>query len=226
MPFLKGGETVVIVGDLTLEKLLIVVVLMSIILGGPRIYRHLQKHKREKLLSMSGIRDIDKMDGRQFEFFLEVLFNKLGYRAEVTPGSRDYGADIILKGKNKIVVQAKRYGAGNKVGLKAVMEAHFSKSYYNAQDAWVITNSRFTSSAIEGAKKTGVKLMDRTTLQEFILKINPERKPADIRKEVRPASRKCPKCGKDLSIRQSKDGQQFFGCSSFPQCKHTENIAN
>lgn len=216
----------VIIGDLTLGKLLIVVVLMSIILGGPRLYQFLQKRKREKMLSLSGIEDIDKMDGRQFEFFLEILFNKLGYHAEVTPCGRDYGADIILKGKNKVVVQAKRYGAGNNVGLKAVMEAHFSKSYYGAKDAWVITNSRFTSSAIEGAKKTGVKLMDRTALQEFILKINPEKKPADIRKEVRPASRKCPKCGKDLTIRQSKSLPTIFWSPSFPQCKHTENIAN
>ena len=32
---------------------------------------------------------------------------------------------------------------------------------------------------------------------------------------------KCPKCGGDLVIRQSKNGKRFIGCSNYPKCKVT-----
>jgi DNA topoisomerase-1 len=32
---------------------------------------------------------------------------------------------------------------------------------------------------------------------------------------------KCPKCGGDLVIRQSKNGKRFLGCSNYPECDVT-----
>lgn len=63
-----------------------------------------------KRMARSGIRFIDKMDGRQFEVYLKALFRELGYSPMVTKQSNDFGADLVLKGKNRIVIQAKRYG--------------------------------------------------------------------------------------------------------------------
>lgn len=35
----------------------------------------------------------------------------------------------------------------------------------------------------------------------------------------------CPKCGKDMIVRQRKsDGSAFFGCAGFPQCRETMSI--
>ncbi len=45
-------------------------------------------------LAKSGIDDIDQMSGKTFEKYLEVLFEKLGYRVERTPYIGDYGADL------------------------------------------------------------------------------------------------------------------------------------
>ncbi|HDR7495377.1 TPA: restriction endonuclease, partial [Bacillus cereus] len=56
-----------------------------------------------KRMAKSGIRYIDKMNGFQFEVYLKALFRELGYRPEVTKRSCDYGVDVILKGKNRIV---------------------------------------------------------------------------------------------------------------------------
>ena len=36
--------------------------------------------------------------------------------------------------------------------------------------------------------------------------------------------RRCPKCGKIMKIRNGKFGA-FYGCSGFPDCRYTENIA-
>jgi restriction system protein len=91
------------------------------------------KSKREnERLRSSGIKDIDSMDGIQFEHYLKELYLSRGYSAEVTSASGDYGADLLLKkdGK-KIVVQAKRYTKD--VGIKAVQEVMGAKSYYQAE---------------------------------------------------------------------------------------------
>jgi hypothetical protein len=40
---------------------------------------------------------------------------------------------------------------------------------------------------------------------------------------ITPEPRKCPKCGQDLVVRDGND-TRFFGCSSFPSCRHTEKI--
>jgi len=94
-----------------------------------------------KRMAKSGIRYIDKMDGFQFEVYLKALFRELGYRPEVTKRSCDYGVDVILKGRNRIVIQAKRYGIKNRVGIRAVQEVYAGKAYYKADEAWIVTNS-------------------------------------------------------------------------------------
>ena len=37
------------------------------------------------------------------------------------------------------------------------------------------------------------------------------------------SSKFCPKCGRELTIRESRRGH-FWGCRNYPQCKYTENI--
>ncbi len=98
------------------------------------IYR---RHLHEEKLKRSGIHDIDKMDGRQFELYLGTLFRSHGYSVKVTQESRDFGADLVIeKDKKKIVVQAKRYSKN--VGLKAVQETKTSMAHYGAVEAWVV----------------------------------------------------------------------------------------
>lgn len=178
-----------------------------------------------KRMAKSGIRYIDKMDGFQFEVYLKALFRELGYRPEVTKRSCDYGVDVILKGKNRIVIQAKRYGIKNRVGIRAVQEVYAGKAYYKADEAWIVTNSVFTKQAEELAKACQVKLIDRLELQNLINKVNPEQKAETVYKQVDPAERKCPVCKNQLVIRYSKkNDNKFFGCSQFPSCTHTEAI--
>ncbi|MGG0261832.1 restriction endonuclease [Bacillus mycoides] len=178
-----------------------------------------------KRMAKSGIHYIDKMDGFQFEVYLKALFRELGYRPEVTKRSCDYGVDVILKGKNRIVIQAKRYGIKNRVGIRAVQEVYAGKAYYKADEAWIVTNSVFTKQAEELAKACQVKLIDRLGLQNLINKVNPEQKAEDVYQQIDPAERKCPVCKNQLVIRYSKKSDnKFFGCSQFPSCTHTEAI--
>lgn len=178
-----------------------------------------------KRMAKSGIHYIDKMDGFQFEVYLKALFRELGYHPEVTKRSCDYGVDVILKGKKRIVIQAKRYGIKNRVGIRAVQEVYAGKAYYKADEAWIVTNSVFTKQAEELAKACQVKLIDRFELQNLITKVNPEQKAKDVYQQVNPAERKCPVCKNQLVIRYSKkNDNKFFGCSQFPSCTHTEAV--
>lgn len=121
------------------------------------------RYQRLERLRNSGIAEIDKMSGAEFENYLGQLFRILGYRVEVTQTSGDYGADLILtKEGNRIVVQAKRYSKN--VGLKAVQEVQSARAHYAAAEAWVITNSNFTGQAVVLAQSNGVKLISREEL--------------------------------------------------------------
>ncbi len=100
------------------------------------------------------------------------MFATLNYSVKKTNQSGDYGADlfVISPDKRKIVIQAKRYKAESKVGVSAIQEVYAAKSFYKADEAWVITTSDFTSQAKSLSRKIGVKLGPRIVLSEIIHK--------------------------------------------------------
>ncbi|MEK5476449.1 restriction endonuclease [Paenibacillus sp. FSL R5-0407] len=175
--------------------------------------------QRKERLKSSGIADIDKMEGVQFERYLGYLFQAQGYKCLVTKAVGDFGADLLLQrdGK-KIVVQAKRYNKN--VGIKAVQEAQASIAHYGASEAWVVTNSDYTSAAYELAKSNKVRLINRDALVEMILSLNPGASPTPkaIISAIPVDEMTCPRCGNKLLLRNSSKGQ-FYGCSSFPKCR-------
>lgn len=182
----------------------------------------LKEKKKENDLRQSGIYDIDKMDGIQFEHYLSAIFKSQGYNVKVTKATGDYGADLVLtKESEKIVVQAKRYSKN--VGISAIQEITASKSYYNATRAWVVSNSFFTKSAIELAQSNGVELLDRKALINLVLKVNPSGVPTarEVRESVTPKEIHCPRCDSKMVLRNGRNGK-FYGCSKFPKCKGTK----
>lgn len=126
----------------------------------------LGKYLRRSKYRKVGFDQIYTMSGTEFEYYLDALFSAMGYKSKHTGKSNDYGADLILtdlKG-NTICLQAKRYTG--KVGIKAVQEVVSAKEYYGCKSAIVVTNSYFTSQAINLAQKCGVQLWDKDKLYE------------------------------------------------------------
>jgi HJR/Mrr/RecB family endonuclease len=66
----------------------------------------------------------------------------------------------------RVAAQAKRYaGTG---GNSAVQEALAAKGFYECSEAWVVTNSGLTRSALHLAQQLGVTLVvDGPVLQQF-----------------------------------------------------------
>jgi len=140
--------------------------ILGLILIGRLVFYLLEQQK----LAKSGIADIDKMDGKTFEKYLKVFFEKLGYKVERTKYIGDYGADLVATNNGiKTVIQAKRYKS--KVGIKAVQEAVASKGYYNCDKAMVVTNNYFTNQARTLASRNKVELWDKKVLVRNLLRI-------------------------------------------------------
>ena len=110
------------------------------------------------------------MTGREFEEFLAIYFGKFGYDVTLTPQTQDYGADLVLR-KNGVttIIQAKR--SSKPVGIKAVQEVASAIKHYNADEAIVITNNRFTENAFDLANSNKVELRGREELIDFIIRV-------------------------------------------------------
>ena len=117
------------------------------------------------------IAEVDAMSGQQFERFLVRLFRELGYGVRhVGGGGGDFGADLVVeRGGVRIAVQAKNYESG-KVGNEAVQQAIAGATYYDCQQAMVVTNSSFTRAARQQAERSTipVTLWGRRQLERAI----------------------------------------------------------
>jgi HJR/Mrr/RecB family endonuclease len=114
------------------------------------------------------MREVDNLTGDGFERFCVHLLRRLGFSdIQTTKASGDQGVDIVAQRDGlRFAIQCKRYEGT--VGNKAVQEVYTGKSYYQCDEAIVITNSSFTSTAQELAAATGVILWDRAFLMDVL----------------------------------------------------------
>lgn len=225
---LLATATAIITLFVTKGNLVATLIMMLIVgVGVPLIIKVYKQNKKKERYLTSGMADIDKMSGEEFEELLKYHFQEQGYKAQLTPKSHDYGADLVLKNGygETIVVQAKRYGSS--VGIKAIQEVIGARSYYNAQRAIVFTNNYFSNSAEQLAETSGVELYDRSELTQFIGGNDIRSFVSTAYTQAQPPQQAqepqfCPYCGGTLVKRYGKHGA-FWGCSNFPTCRYTKN---
>jgi restriction system protein len=135
-------------------------------------------------LSRAGIFEIDRMGGHEFEEKLALTFRSLGYRAEIVGSNGgDFGGDLVVsKDGTRTVVQAKCWKKN--VGVKAIQEAVAAKAMYRAEEAMVVTNSRFTKQAHALAQRNRVKLWGRDELVVALLKGQKSKNGARVLEEL------------------------------------------
>lgn len=112
----------------------------------------------------------EDMEGEEFEkYCAELLTNKGFENVEMTPGSHDFGADILADYEGvTYAIQCKCYS--DMVGVKAVQEAYAGRDFYDCMVAVVMTNQFFTKSAIQCAEKLHVILWNGEYLDNMIRK--------------------------------------------------------
>ena len=140
--------------------------------------------QKSKTVDEITIFDADKLDGFSFESFIANMLESNGFtEVSVTRGSGDQGGDILaVRGEEKLIIQAKRFSIDKKVTNSAVQEALGAIAWYNVNKGIVVTNSRFTNSAKELAKKNNIELWDRKTVSELIEGFNENQKSKNSQK--------------------------------------------
>jgi hypothetical protein len=109
------------------------------------------------------------MTGFEFEDFIKYLFEARQFTDVRKTPRNDQGADLVCLAVagEKVVVQIKRWrGIVTNRGVQEVIAA---MSFYKAQLAFVVTNSRFTRSAWQLAEADGrVTLVDGRKLSAWL----------------------------------------------------------
>lgn len=142
-----------------------------VIIGVTIVGRVIRKIYLARRFQKAGMLDVDRLTGRQFEQYLQFLFEKLGFKTSLTPPQGDFGADLILERDGlRTAVQAKRF-AGT-VGVEAVQQVVAAMPFYECNRAIVVTNSYFSKRAQDLAKANHVELWDRKKLTSVALSLH------------------------------------------------------
>lgn len=117
-----------------------------------------------------------ELDGFEFEQLVADVWEKKDWETRVTPQSNDRGIDVIAikedTFRQKILIQAKKYGENTTVGSPEVREYHSLRHQEDHVDAVVIvTTSTFTSEAKQIADKLNVKLVDGLSFYNMLKSI-------------------------------------------------------
>ena len=128
-----------------------------------------RKKANSEMIKIYDISQINSMTGVEFENYLKLLFEKMGYKVSLTKKSKDFGVDLILeKNGKKTILQAKCYSGT--VGVSAVQEIISARNHYNIFDAIVMTNKTFSKEARVLADESKVMLAGKEELESLILK--------------------------------------------------------
>lgn len=114
-----------------------------------------------------------EMQSAEWENFLVEVFRWLGAQAELNRTGEDPSVNILVRfGALRIAVQAR--SGEDLVNHKAVRELVVGKAHYGCERAAIITNGRFTKSAIDLAASNSCFLIGRSNFEAFVMGSNLE----------------------------------------------------
>ncbi|QBY03733.1 restriction endonuclease [Thalassotalea sp. HSM 43] len=160
---------------------------------------------------------------REFEMLVGEVYKKLGYLVYETQAGADGGVDLILKRNGeKIIVQCKQWRT-QKIGVKTVRELYGVMVAESADRAIVMCSGTYTAESYVFAKGKPLDLIGGSQLREMIDSVSTNR---TIETLPKLNEKNCTSCGNPMLIRIAKrgpnSGNKFWGCSTFPRCRRTE----
>ncbi len=189
-----------------------------------------QKKLFEKVEAQSGQDSLFEMTWQEFEDLTGEFFRRCGYAVKQTGGSGpDGGVDLILsKGNDRYLVQCKQWKS-YKVGVQVVRELYGVMSSQGAAGGFVITAGEFSDEARRFTDGLNIQLFDGSYLHKMIREVK-QGTSKGAAKTLKPVNIPpvCSKCGQDMVKRVARQGRhsgkEFWGCSSFPDCRQTVSI--
>lgn len=195
-----------------------------------------RRHKRTALITgvkkASSVDALNAMSWQEFEMLVGEAFRCKGYSVVETGGSADGGVDLVLKKDGeKFLVQCKQWKAF-KVGVTTIRELYGVMAAGGAAGGFVVTSGVFTQEAKAFAEGRNIGLVDDAKLMTMIKQVQQQSRSGPVRTQPSVQSSTvatfnpcCPKCGSAMVKRIAKqDGNAFWGCSTFPECRGTVSI--
>ncbi len=105
----------------------------------------------------------------EFESFMAHLFEMDGYEVEHVPKKGDQAASLLAKKEGStLAIRILRYPADHLAGEDEIQRALAAKTFYEADQAWVITTSGFSKEAIKSAEAEDVEWWDWDALYQAL----------------------------------------------------------
>ncbi|MCC5789796.1 MAG: restriction endonuclease [Opitutales bacterium] len=190
--------------------------------------------KRKLLAQQDSLESLKQLSWKEFEFLVSEAYRQKGYEVEESlGGGADGGVDLIFrKDGQKTLVQCKRWKTRT-VGAPIVREIYGLMVSEGADRATVVISGRFTQEAKKFAEGKPLDLVNGEALLDLIKSVQTPEKKADSlpKQEVDPlpeTAKVCGRCGAEMVKRTARKGpntgQSFWGCSTYPKCRHTEKV--
>lgn len=206
--------------------------LILLIAGLGYAYQVINRKKRHAFFDQKdSLADLKALPWKEFEHFVGTLFEKMGYKVEVTGGLKDGGIDVIISKDDKLhFVQCKKYRE-KQVTLSMVRDFYGAMAARrNREKGFFVTTGTATLDAQKFAEDNSIELIDGPKLVEYMgmSKLGAVQKTAIRATPTETAKAKvCPACGAPMVVRVAKKGahanEPFWGCTNYPKCKAIVN---
>jgi hypothetical protein len=166
------------------------------------------------------------IDWFQFEKLVEIVYRKKGYQVDRRGGANpDGGIDLVLlKDCDKVAVQCKHWKKRD-IGVQTIRQLLGAMQDAKISKGMLVTISRCTKDAEQLASRNNVQLVEHADFERLVESVD-GCYDSEIQQLLEDTRKICPKCEQLMQVRTAKTGpnagRQFWGCCSFPACKHTE----
>ncbi|MEQ8316258.1 MAG: restriction endonuclease [Phycisphaerales bacterium] len=188
--------------------------------------------EKRTLNRVRNIEDVRALGWRRFEALLAEAFRREGYAVRRKDGGGpDGGVDVRLSRDGKATLVQCKHWKG-KAGAPIVRELLGVVAAERAHAGIVVASGGFTKEAIgfaDQATRQGqpLRLIDGDELLRMIKAVQPSQPEAE--RDVASQPPACPTCGaamqRRLARRGANAGSEFWGCTRYPACKGTRDIA-
>ncbi|MCZ8252184.1 MAG: restriction endonuclease [Hylemonella sp.] len=165
------------------------------------------------------------IEWRRFETVCLALFTQAGFQPRAQPLGAGGGVDLWLHSRHAqgpVALARCRHWLERPVGLRELKDFQGKLAAHQLRRGSYVTSGGYTREALEFAHREGINLLDGQALLALIAKRRPEQQQAllDAAYEGEYWRPTCANCGTKMVERESGAEGSYWGCMSYPRCRH------